>query len=59
MNCWALKKMKFLHKAGPAYILNRIGASPAGLAFLVENRNKLFVILAKTKTIRKKDGTSV
>jgi hypothetical protein len=48
--------MKFLHKAGPAYILNRIGASPAGLAFLVKKRNKLFVILAKTKTIRKKDG---
>jgi len=47
--------MKFLHKAGPAYIHNRIGASPAGLAFLVKKGNKLFGILAKTKTIRKKD----
>jgi hypothetical protein len=48
--------MKFLHKAGPAYIHIRIGASPAGRAVLVKKRNKLLGILAKTKTIRKKDG---
>jgi hypothetical protein len=38
MSCWALKKMKFLHKAGPAYIHNRIGASPPVRAFLAEKK---------------------
>ena len=55
MNCWRLIKSEFLHKAGPAYIHNRIGASPTGRAFLLEKRNNGAGILAKTETIRKKD----
>jgi hypothetical protein len=48
MNCWAVIK-KILHKAGHAYIHNRIGASPAAAALWPEKEINASGFLPKPK----------